>query len=357
MFENLHPIIQNFLPSCHCSKVEPLGKGHINHTYKVTLSGDKCQYVLQRINMSVFANPLGLAITHSKLWNYWAKEPRELKVARVLPSALGNLIHTDQNGEAWRLSEFIADSYSIDVATESWQAYEAGGGFGWFLNLCSSLDPTGFEEAIQDFHSVSHRLNQLDDAMKQDLAGRLESVGELVHFFNSRHKKMLAIEELLKSGRIPMRVVHNDTKISNLLFRHKKAVAIIDLDTVGPGSLLYDYGDALRTVASTAPEDEKNRTKVNFCLERFSNFTAGFAKEVNGFITKEEIKHLCVAPALMTFIMGVRFLADYLNGDVYYKVSHENHNLERALVQKKLIEDIESKEFEMRQVINAQFDY
>lgn len=159
----------------------------------------------------------------------------------------------------------------------------------------------------------------------------------------------------MKKGILPTRVVHNDTKINNLLFRNKNVAAVIDLDTVGPGSILYDYGDAIRTVTSTSLEDEKDLEKVDFCIERFNYFTVGFANEVKSFITPMELKLLCDSPTLMTYIMGIRFLADYINGDVYYKIKYPEHNLVRARVQQKLILYMEKKGKELQTIITNSF--
>lgn len=344
-------VIKKFFPYHKVAEVKPFGGGHINDTYKLRLEGLNQDYILQRINTNVFKAPQGIAETHLKLQEVILKRDNPVAIAELLPTADGQLIYTDEDGGAWRVTSFITDSYTVDVVEEPWQAFEAGNGYGWFAKACDELDPKDFKEAIKDFHRLSFRLWQLDEAIKNDAAGRLESVKDVVQFFKDRQQMLSLIEEMVDQGRIPMRVVHNDTKINNLLFRGKKAAAVIDLDTVGPGIIFYDYGDALRTGASTAAEDEKDLSKVSFNMEAFSAFTFGYMGQVNPVVTQAEEEYFYLAPRLMTFIMGIRFLADYLNGDVYYKTAHKEHNLDRCKVQMKLIEAMESRENEMKSTI------
>jgi len=355
MDQGFKQVVESFFPGCHSFRIEPLGNGHINDTYKLSISGNPDHFVLQKINTNVFKNPIAIALAHQKILEHISNKIDSIEISKIITNSAGELIFRDSSDGAWRLTTFLSNSHSIEVAVESWQANEAGKGFGWFLKVCSLLNPHEFEEPIQNFHSVSYRLSQLDNAIAQNLSGRLEPALESISFFNSRREQMVAIEILLKKGILPTRVVHNDTKINNLLFRNKNVAAVIDLDTVGPGSILYDYGDAIRTVASTSLEDEKDLEKVDFCIERFSYFTVGFANEVKSFITPMELKHLCDSPTLMTYIMGIRFLADYINGDVYYKIKYPEHNLVRARVQQKLILSMEKKGKELQTIINNSF--
>ncbi len=344
--------VNRFFPYNIVLEIKPFGGGHINDTYKLELEGIESPFILQRINTNVFKDPQGIAETHLQIQNFISKRKHPLEIARLIPTADGSLLHFDDEGNAWRLTSYITDSYTVDVVKEPWQAFEAGSGFGWFVWACHGLDADEYKESIKDFHRLSYRIWQLNEAIKDDKAGRLASVQNIVDFFKSREPDLRLIETMVDQGEIPLRVVHNDTKINNLLFRGKKAAAVIDLDTVGPGIIFYDYGDALRTGASTAAEDEKDLSKVGFNMEAFEAYTLGYMGQVAPVVTENEEKYFYLAPRLMTFIMGIRFLADYLNGDVYYKTSHKEHNLDRCKVQKKLIECMEEKEDEMKAVIS-----
>lgn len=347
----LTDIVKNFFPYNAVSELKPFGSGHINDTYKLDLNGIKSPFILQRINTNVFNDPHEIAETHLRIQEIIKKRNYSVTIAELIPTADGRLIHFDADGSAWRLTSFIADSYTVDVVKEPWQAFEAGRGFGWFVKACDGLDASEFKESIKDFHRLSFRIWQLNEAIKDDKARRLASVKNIVDFFKSREPGLCLIEAMVDQGGIPLRVVHNDTKINNLLFRREKAAAVIDLDTVGPGIIFYDYGDALRTGASTAAEDEKDLDKVEFNMEAFDAYTMGYMGQVAPVVTENEEKYFYLAPRLMTFIMGIRFLADYLNGDVYYKTSHKEHNIDRCKVQKKLIECMEENENEMKAVI------
>ena len=347
----LQDVVKVFFPYNLAAEVKPFGQGHINNTYKLELRDEKKSYILQQINTEVFKYPHGICDTHNRLQDEIFKGQHPITIAELIPTADGKKLYTDQDGSVWRMTSFIENSYTIDVVEEDWQAFEAGNAFGWFAKACDKLDATTFKESIKDFHRLSFRLRQLDEAIAADRAGRLESVKDIVNFYKERQASVSKIETLVDKGKIPLRVVHNDTKINNLLFRDKNAAAVIDLDTVGPGILYYDYGDALRTSASTTEEDEKDLGKVGFNMDAFRAFTNGYIGQVKTIVTDEEEELFYMAPMLMTYIMGIRFLADYLNGDVYYKVAHKEHNIDRSKVQKKLIESMEMKVTEMKKII------
>ncbi|MEE4177774.1 MAG: aminoglycoside phosphotransferase family protein [Bacteroides sp.] len=348
---SLKKIAGEFFPSQAIAEIVPFGEGHINDTYKLSLTGTQEAYILQRINTGVFKDPVGLAMTHQKIQEALAGKDHPMVIARLIPTLNGHFIHFDEEGNAWRMTSFIQDSYTVEVVEEPWQAYEAGRGYGWFNKVCHQLDATDFKEAIKDFQRVSFRIWQLDEAVKNDLAGRMESVKDIVAFYKDRQEVFCLMEKLTDEGVISLRVVHNDTKINNLLFRGKKAAAVIDLDTVGPGILHYDYGDALRTGGNTSAEDEQDLGKVDFNMEAFEAFTRGYIEQIKEFVTKVEKDYLYLAPRLMAFIMGIRFLADYLNGDVYYKTAYPGHNLIRSRVQRRLIVRMEALEEEMKAII------
>ena len=348
----LPDIIKQFFPNDHVVDIKPFGNGHINTTYKLELESTGACYILQKINTDVFKDPHGIAETHERLQDQVAWDQHFIEIARLIHTFDGNPLYVDADGGVWRMTSFVEDSHTIDVVEETWQATEAGRAFGCFAFVCNALNVQEFKESITDFHRLSFRIRQLDDAIAANAAGRYDKVKHIVDFFKDRERQMSYIEQLVDRGEIPLRVVHNDTKINNLLFRGNKAVAVIDLDTVGPGILYYDYGDALRTSANTAEEDEKDLSRVSFNMDAFAAFTEGYMKQVSPILSAHEEKFFYMAPFLMTYIMGIRFLADYLNGDVYYKIAHADHNIDRCKVQKKLIESMEQNEEKMKETIN-----
>jgi hypothetical protein len=353
----LQSIVDAFFPGKVVAEIKPYGKGHINNTYKVALKDIDETWILQQINADVFHQPHEMAKTHIQLQRVFDESAAPISIARLIPTHQGENLFTDPRGGVWRMTTFIPKSYSIDVITEDWQAWEAGNAFGWFAKVCSPLNHKDFSDPIKDFHRLSYRLQQLHDAIEHDKANRLRSIEDFVKFYLERADKLLTIDNLADEGKIPIRIVHNDTKINNLLFREKSAVAIIDLDTTGPGLLYYDYGDAIRTGANTAEEDERDPVRVGFNLNAFKAFTRGYIARVKPILTPREAEHLCLAPILMTYIMGIRFLADFLNGDCYYKINFPDHNLIRSIVQKTLIECMEKKTTEMKSIIHSALNF
>jgi serine/threonine protein kinase len=348
-------VAEKYFPGQEIASVIPIISGHINKTYKIDLKDMGQSYILQCINSDVFTDPFSIAETHCRLQKIIPRQGKSYTIARIIANSEGSYITCDSDGNAWRMTNFIFDSFSVDLIGEKWQALEAGRAFGWFAGLCSQLDVKDFKEAIRDFHSLSFRRRQFREATKQDLAGRSEKARDMISFYAKRETELNIIESLIENGKIPIRIIHNDTKISNLLFRENKAVAVIDLDTVGPGSIIYDYGDALRTSANLAREDEKDLSLVGFNMEAFIAFTEGYLSQLRSVLTSEELEYLYLAPKFMTFIMGIRFLTDYLNGDKYYRTEYPEHNLVRCMVQLKLIESMESREKEMKAIISEKY--
>jgi thiamine kinase-like enzyme len=342
-------VIRNFFPNKETASCVPFGNGHINSTFKLVIENDSQEYILQKINTNVFKNPQQIVQNHFKIQNHIKSGNIEIPFLIELKENQYLFIDNEQN--VWRMMNFIKDSYSVEIVSDENQAYQAGKGYGWFLNACSGLKSTNFTEAIPNFHKLSFRNNQLEVAVKLDKVGRYDSVKDVVAFYKEREQSLLKIEALINRNEIPLRVVHNDTKINNLLFRNKEVVAVIDLDTVGPGSVFFDYGDALRTICNTAAEDEKDLDKVDFSQQSFEKFTEGYLNQTKSILNNKEKEFLYLAPIYMTFIIGIRFLTDFLDGDNYYKTSYSEHNLVRSLVQKKMIEQMEQNVELIKQII------
>jgi Phosphotransferase enzyme family len=337
----LDRVLKAYFGNKEVLSISSFGNGHINETYKVSLKQADAEYILQKINTNVFINVKNLIDNHLKLQSFLEKTKASLEIPILLNTINGEFEYLDSDGKSWRLLSFIKDSYSIETVTEAWEAKEAGEAFGYFANLLSSLDVDEFKESIKNFHSLRFRLDQLYEAIQLNAVNRVKEVVELSEFYRIWEDRLLVIEENIKAGKIPVRIVHNDTKINNLLFRKKKACAVIDLDTLGPGTLYYDYGDALRTIGNAAAEDEKDIDKVFFNLDNFNAFSRNYLAQVKSILSFEEKEYFYLAPFLMTFIMGIRFLTDFLNGDLYYKTLYPEHNLVRSRVQMRLIQLME----------------
>lgn len=345
-------IAQNFLQNSVIEQIKPFGNGHINDTYLVSLKNEKEEYILQKINTTIFLDAEGLAKNHLLIQNHLKKEKKgAIELAEIIPDNIGNYIFRTKENEAWRMTSRIKEAYSIDLVNHNWQAIEAGRAYGWFINALEAIDASQLSEAIPNFHKLSFRIWQLDQAIQQNKAGRKQSVAPLIQFYKEREKQLMEIEELVETGEIPLRTTHNDTKINNVLFRNEKAVAVIDLDTVGPGIIFYDFGDALRTIANSANEDEEELSLVKLNIEAYRNFSKGFLPQVKKVLATKEKESLHLAPVLMTYIMGIRFLADYLNGDTYYKIKYPEHNLVRSKVQMHLIREFEANKNELVAII------
>jgi thiamine kinase-like enzyme len=348
---DLNRIVDQFIPNRTIQSVDFYGNGHINTTYRVAVANSDDQYILQKINTNVFQSPNNIIQNHYRLQDYLNHENHDLGIPYLLPTKYNDYILTDENNGVWRMMEFIQDSYSIEVIEKKEQAYEAGRGFGWFLKVCSGLDVSNFHEAIKDFHSLSLRLDQFNDAIDKNKVQRKSGVSELIEFYKNHELIVKPVAASIQNQEVQLRVVHNDTKINNLLFRNEKAIAVIDLDTVAPGSILYDYGDALRTICNTKAEDEQNIESVDFNLESFEYFTKGYSEQTANILTKREKELFYLAPFYMTYMQGIRFLTDYLNGDTYFKTKYSDHNLVRSLVQKRLIEKMEQNQNQIKSII------
>jgi aminoglycoside phosphotransferase (APT) family kinase protein len=302
----------------------PFGGGHINATWKVTC--EHSEYLLQQINQQVFPFVHHI-VSNRKRLNAIAKPA--ILVEEILTKEGNNALFTDHG--IYRMQRFIADAYSPASVQSTSEAFEAARGFGEFLYQTESIQAAEFEEVIPGFHDLDIRLRQLETAKENDLADRLNSVQEVI----SEVEKFIWIGEKMNTlwvSGLPERVCHNDTKIDNILLNKETSVFqhVIDLDTVGAGTMLYDFGDLMRTCISPTKESEKDLSLVKFRPEMYEALHQGFMKSVGLFIHPIEKENLYFGGLYMTYIMAVRFLTDYLNGDVYYKINFEDENLIRT---------------------------
>ena len=364
---DLMQISGQFSVSGDCLEVKPFGNGHINDTYAVTCAseGGVRRYILQKLNSRVFSHPTALMNNFAAVTAYLRpiikKEggDPDRECLKVIPTVQGAAYYVDGEGEVWRMTQLIENTDAYLVAENCAMFEDAGRAFGLFIKRLEGFDAASLIEVIPDFHNTVKRYENLEKAVAADKAGRASGVKDLIDFARARKDKTSVIVSALKEGKIPLRVTHNDTKLNNVLIdtATQKAICVIDLDTVMPGSLLYDFGDAIRVGCSTAEEDEKDLSKVNFDRENFLAFTRGFMRGLGDNLTVNEEKLLPTGAILMTFECGMRFLTDYLEGDVYFKTAYPEHNLVRCRTQFKLVEEMEkSLDFMQKTVDDIYFD-
>ncbi len=359
----LAPIVAAFSIEGSPMSISSISSGHINDSYLVTTSPDHApNYVLQRINHQIFKDIQGLmnniAVVTQHIRGQLASKKHQydnIQVLELIPTREGDLFYQDREGDFWRLYFHIPDSFSYDRIENPELAYEGGKAFGLFQVLTANISPEALAKTIPRFHDITWRLEQFDEAIEHDSADLVSRISDEIRFVRERTQEMHSINRLMESGRLPVRVTHNDTKFNNILFDSKdKAICIVDLDTVMPGSALFDFGDAIRTGASTADEDEPDLSKVRIDLNLFDAYSKGFLESAGSTLTKTEIDHLAFSAKFMTYIIGLRFLTDHINGDTYYKIHHPGHNLQRAKVQFTLIQSMERRWFDMLDAIKKQ---
>ncbi|MBQ9184907.1 MAG: aminoglycoside phosphotransferase family protein [Bacteroidales bacterium] len=323
--------------------VEPLGSGLINDTFRVKTDGPE-DYVLQRINNAIFRDVELLqsnivAVTDHLRKKLLAGADADRHVLRFISlKTSAKTYFLDGEGKYWRMSVFIKDSFTHDVINAEY-SFRAGKAFGNFQDQLSDLHGQ-LGETIPDFHNMELRARQLEEAVAADAAGRLSKpeVQEILARLRPWTEEMCKAERLHREGVLPKRICHCDTKVNNVLFdADGNILCVIDLDTVMPSFVFSDFGDFLRTAANTAAEDEPDLSKISFNMEVFKAFAKGYLSEAH-FLTKVEVDNLPYAVQLFPYMQAVRFFADYLNGDTYYKIKYPEHNLVRTLDQLKLFD-------------------
>lgn len=357
MQTDLFNISENFRLNGIVRNVFPFGSGHINDSYKVMTSEQN--YLLQRVNQEVFKDTRGLTSNLVRVTEFLSdiiseQNPDEKEVLNTIRANNGNYFFTDDEGDCWRVFDFIEGSKSYDIAENTDLAFEGGKTYGWFIKMLDQFPADTLTETIPQFHDIQFRLDNFRKAVEKDVVERVGESKKEVSFVEQRAEEMSKIHILGKDGKIPLRVTHNDTKINNVLFNEEnKGICVIDLDTVMPGYVHFDFGDAIRTFSNTADEDEKDLDKVSMDLDLFKAFSEGFLSETKEILKTTEISTLAFSAKLMTFIIGLRFLTDYLDGDVYYKTKYPEHNLTRARVQFRLVESMEQQFVEMEKIIKS----
>jgi hypothetical protein len=345
-------IASRFATEGTVDRVQVHGGGHINDSYRL-LNGavGYPDYLLQRINHYVFKDVELLMQNMVLVTDHVRAKIRKEYPDRVashcltiIPARDGLPYFRDPEGNYWRVLRFIEDHLVFESTTDRQIAYEGARTFGAFTAMLNDLPADKVGTVIPDFHNMKWRLTQLEESIRTDKANRLKEVKKEIEYVESRSKMMLTIHELGEKGAIPLRVTHNDTKISNILFdKNKKGLCVIDLDTIQPGYVTSDFGDGIRTLTNTGEEDDENLDMVSMDLELFEAFASGFLDSTRDILSETEKDALLYAALLFPYMQAVRFLIDYLDGDVYYKTLFKTHNLVRARAQFKLTQDGEAK--------------
>ena len=365
MEQQLKSILSSFKYDGEPYSCTPYGNGHINSTFKVECkNGDKItRYILQRVNNNIFPDTDALienvenvtAFLREKIAEHGGDVLRE--TLNLVPTVDGKNYYTDENGISCRSYIFIEDAICYEKIEKPQDFYNCGYAFGNFQNLLADFPAEKLHEVIPNFHNTPVRYETFKRAVEADICGRAKSVLKEIAFVNDRAKDMSLLTDMLKMGEIPLRVTHNDTKLNNCLFDKNtgETICVIDLDTVMPGLRAYDYGDSIRYGATTGAEDEPDLSKVNFSLSLFESYTKGFIKACGKSMSEKEALSLPIGAKLMTLECGMRFLTDYLEGDIYFKTSRENHNLDRCRTQFKLVSDMEQQWDKMNETVMREF--
>jgi hypothetical protein len=334
--------------------VEEYGSGHIHQTFLVSLKDNHLKYILQKLNTFIFTDVAALQANIEKVTDHIEKNTNDKdRGIRVVKSLKSSSFHVDGSGNYWRVFNFVAGSRTFDTIESTDLARQGGHALGKFLSELQGFPVEELHLVLPDFHNLDKRFRQFNDAVEADPFYRRQDIEEEIACAQRYYQKFKRFFASVHTDTIPVRLTHNDPKFNNILFdKQHKSICMIDLDTVMPGFVYYDFGDAIRTGAASGAEDEEDVVRMFFKLELFKAYAEGFLSETQGILTKAELSTLALAPQLMTFIIGLRFLTDYLNGDIYFKTHRTNHNLQRWFAQKALLMDMEAKEQSMREIIN-----
>lgn len=356
---NFQQILSNFSIEGDIAEVKPYGSGHINGTFRVkNAHANQPDYLLQRINTHVFKDVEALiqniliVTNHLRNKLIQAEQPNpEDHVLTLIPTHSESYYYKDDDDNYWRVYLYIKNTKSYDLATTTEQAYQSGMAFGRFQFLLTDLDPSLLAETIPDFHNIDYRLNNLRNAIGNDPLLRVAECQAEIEFITEHIDTMRQIIIMKQDGKLPSRITHNDTKFNNVLLdKNDQAQCIIDLDTVMPGLVAYDFGDAIRTIINITPEDEPDLTKIDLNINLFKAYVDGYLKEAV-FLTDYEIESLISGALLLPYMQAVRFLTDFIEGDHYFKTNFQNHNLQRTKAQLQLLKKLLENYDHLRKII------
>ncbi|MFH0921443.1 MAG: aminoglycoside phosphotransferase family protein [Fibrobacterota bacterium] len=358
---DLKPIVRPFAIEGEYLDGGPYGTGHINDTYAVRFRAPKgeVRYILQRINHHVFKQPVPLMENVERVTAHLRKKIEKAggdpfrETLNLVPAIDGKTWHLTAEGNYWRVYRFIEGAQTYDKVENLDMVYQASFSFGKFQEAMADLPGKRVNETIPNFHHTRKRFEALQEAVKKDAKNRAKDVRAEIDFAFSREVDASRLVDLLDAGQLPERTTHNDTKLNNVMIDDKtgKGICVIDLDTVMPGLPLYDFGDSVRIGASTAVEDERDLSKVGMDIGMFERLAHGYLDAARGFLTPLEKKNLAFSGKLLTFECGMRFLADHLAGDTYFRIHREAHNLDRCRTQFKMVADMEKAMGEMERIV------
>jgi len=333
---------------------EPYGEGHINLTYLVVTDRPR-RYILQRVSRRAFHNIPALMGNIAAVTAYLAARNDDPRSSlHLVPTTDGTLWFRDDEGEYWRVYDFIEDSVCLQSPETAEDFYQSAVAFGSFQRMLHDYPAETLYETIPNFHNTPDRYRIFHEALEADRMGRAASVETEIGFYLAHEGEADSLTGMLRRGELPLRVTHNDTKLNNVMLdsRTRRALCVIDLDTVMPGLVAYDFGDSIRFGAATAPEDERDLARVGLDLALYRRFAEGFIPAC-GALTEREIETLPLGAKLMTLECGLRFLTDYLDGDRYFSVTRSDHNLDRARTQMKLVQETERHWDEIQSIIRS----
>lgn len=355
--EKLQSVVDQFVLEGPVAEIKPLGAGFINDTFKVNTIGDASDYILQRKNKTIFTdvpammNNICMVTEHIRRKVIDAGGDPLREVLMVVKTKNGKLCYQDAEGEYWAMCVFIGHSVTYERADSPALCYKGGQGIGRFQSQLADFGQPLFD-TIKGFHNIRWRFAQWDESLKADKAGRVACLSEEIEWINSRRDEMLDFWQMVETGEIPMRVTHNDTKISNILFDEQgEVLCVIDLDTVMSSTSLNDFGDAVRSYTNTGAEDDKELDKVSMNIELFKAYTEGYLSERRATLTSSEKEWLAFSARYITYEQVFRFLMDYIDGDTYYKIAYPEHNLVRTHAQYRLLQSMESQYEEMCDIV------
>lgn len=359
--EQLISIAKRYPMEGELKEVIPFGSGHINDTYRLTYvqDGKEVRYILQRMNKSIFTKPVELMENVVNVTQFLKKKIVEQggdaarETLNVIPTNEGGHYLVDEEGEYWRVYDYIEGAMTYDAVEKEDDFYQSAVAFGHFQRMLADYPAETLHETIVGFHDTKARLEVFKKAVADDVCGRAASVKDEIQFVLDHEETANVLGEMQAAGKLPLRVTHNDTKLNNIMLDAEtgKAICVIDLDTVMPGLAINDFGDSIRFGASTGAEDEVDLSKIECDMHLFEVYTKGFIEGCAGSLTETEIDMLPMGAKVMTYECGMRFLTDYLQGDVYFKVHRDGHNLDRCRTQFKLVSDMEKKWDTMKAIV------
>ncbi|TYB76194.1 phosphotransferase enzyme family protein [Bizionia myxarmorum] len=358
MIGNLDYIREIFGIDNSSIQIETLQSGHINDTFLVTDKKDD-KFIVQKLNSAVFKNAEAViankVLVSAHLQANYKKTNSPYQAVTYLKTAQDQYVFKHENA-FWNVMRFIPNALTIEIAESSKLAFEAGKLYGDFIVNTETISSEAITETLKDFHSVPWRFSQFETALKQANFNRKEQTADWILFAKNHQLAMCKLATLQTANHFPTRITHNDAKLSNILFdENHNGLAVIDLDTVMPGLVHYDFGDSVRSICATATEDEIDLNKIEINLELYAAYCEGFAVKTKAILTSQEIAYLPLGIQTIIYIMGLRFLTDFLNNDTYYKTAYPTHNLDRAANQFTLLQSVFDNLDAIKKITKTQF--